>query len=156
MVTERVCRCTAILPGTPEGVTVNLSVRDRTLWVPLHTGARSIWVNRDWYRSVGGTWAADEFSARALDGNEMVVRGAGSCASCYGNQISAKQCVSPPTSLARLSCAPISGGSTAWNSTSPPTTPRSGSMEVASEGSTQGGWRCLTVGNCSCCSRRRN
>lgn len=72
---ERLCRCTTSLPGRPKGVTVHMKVRDRTSWVPLDTGARSIWVDRDWFRSVGETWNADEYSARAADGHEMVVCG---------------------------------------------------------------------------------
>ena len=45
--------------------------------MPLDTDASSIWVDRDWFRSVGGTWTADGTSARAADGHEMVVCGTG-------------------------------------------------------------------------------
>ena len=74
---ERVCRCLKGGMDRPEGVAVCLTVRGLTLWVPLDTGAKSIWVDRDWIRSVGGTWTADEWSALATDENKMAVCGRG-------------------------------------------------------------------------------
>ena len=53
---ERICRCVGSNRRSKEDVVVRVGVGTDAVWVPLDTGARSIWVERGWFEQHGGTW----------------------------------------------------------------------------------------------------
>ena len=54
-----------------------MEVGGEALWVPLDTGARSVWVDREWFEGHGGVWEADCSHAVTADGRDMDVCGKG-------------------------------------------------------------------------------
>ena len=74
---EAVCRCIGGCPGGSEDVAVRVQVGKDTLWVPLDTGARSLWVDREWFEDHSGVWEAEYSCAVTADGKDMVVCGKG-------------------------------------------------------------------------------
>ena len=70
---ERVCRCLGSNPRPREDVVVRVEVGTDSVWVPLDTEARLIWVDRTWFQQHGGTLEEEMYSAFAADGHEMEV-----------------------------------------------------------------------------------